>query len=223
MRMRPAVLSSVVPLLVLSGAAVAAPPEKPSAGAAVSYADAQHDAYRPPPVNGSEVPGGLPNPLLSNPALDVLQVDWAPVASSGKHGPGGYSASMTVAGVASAGGSYVSYGSFTSGDDDCQLYHFLTPGITAFAHAFCGTLEDGDRRFVGRVRGSQVVATATGSGGTLLTASFENARLPQPLQDAGSTLTRLSAFTCMQGEEGLGCRPNEVQDAATSALSYRLG
>lgn len=208
--------------IAIAGSATAAP-QRPEAGPAVSYADAADDAYRLTLPDGTSGPSPVPNAALSNRALDLRQVDWAPAARGAKRSAAGYVSSVMVTGDASPDGSYVSYGSFTSGGKECQLYHFLTPGITAFANAFCGTQADGDRAFIGRVSGGKVTATVTSGGGTLLSAVFDNTRLPQELVAAGSTLTNLSAFTCMQGEEGVGCRPHEVQDSATSALSYRVG
>lgn len=212
----------VVPAIGLSGAAGAAPPEPAQAGDPVSYTDLADDAYRLTLPDGSSAPAGVPDAARSIAPLDVLQVDWAPAANAHKRKGSGYVTSITVKGTASRDGSYVSYGHFTFGGDDCQLYHFLTPGITAFANAFCGTLEDGDRVFVGRVSGSRVVATTTTGGGTVLSAVFDNSRLPEELRAAGSTLHALAAFTCWQGDEGLGCRPYETQDAASSHLSYKL-
>lgn len=212
-------------LLVISAVGLAAPalaaaPGQEQAGDPVSFVDGAFDAYRTATSGTGDPQTSAPNPLLSDPALDIRLVEWAPVPSGGPREDGGYLTAITVTGAASEDGSYVSFGEFTYKGETCQLYHFLTPGIDAFANAFCGTIQDG-RTFVGRVSGS-VVTTTTADGGTRLSAVFDNSRLPAPLEKSGRTLDTLSAFTCMSAQEGLGCRPHEKQDVATSSLTYRL-
>ena len=186
------------------------------AGAPVSYTDPADDAY-----------GLAGNPALSQPAFDILEVRWAP-ASEVDEQQRGYSSSITVAGAARNDGAYVTYGEFASDipGERCQLYNILAPGSTAFANVFCGTTENGTRRFVGRVQGSQVTSTRTAAGGTLLIATFDDSALPPLLESAGRMLFRLSAFTCAADPDGpaagLRCGFEETLDEANTFNSYRL-
>jgi hypothetical protein len=223
-------LLGMVPLAVLAKA----PARAPEAGPPVHYTDQTDDAYRIQLAedvsrpNGEtihmSVPASIPDESKSQPAFDILRVDWRPVGYVNKRSPGGYSTSITVAGAARTDGSYVSYGEFSSDTpgEKCQLYHFLTPGIRSFGNAFCGTNETGTRRLIGQVQGGQVSVTQTPSGGTVLTATFDNRAIPALLQASNRTLEDLSAFTCVQGDEGLGCRLYEVFDSAASSLTYRV-
>jgi hypothetical protein len=179
------------------------------AGPPVSYTDDANDAL------------ALPTGAA---AVDIVQVGWAPGSDVDKQ-QGGYVTSLAVAGTALADRSYVSYGEFPSDvpGEQCQLYHFLTPGITAFANAFCGTTDNGTRRFVGRVEGSPVTSTPTAAGGTLLMATFDDSALPPTLEAAGRKLSNLSAFTCSNGPESPGgCAFHLILDEARSTLTYRV-
>lgn len=212
-------------LLMLPSPALAGKPQPPpQAGPPIFYTDQADDAYRIVLADDSSMPGVIPAPAMSQPAFDILRVDWAPVPYAKNRRGGGYLTSITVKGAAHADGSYVSFGVFPSNEpgEQCQLYHFLTPGITAFADAFCGVQELGTRRLVGRVQGGIVMAETTASGGTVLSANFDNRTIPPLLQESGRTLHDVSAFTCVQGDEGLGCRPYEVLDKAKSTLEYRI-
>jgi hypothetical protein len=154
---------------------------------------------------------------VSPSTFDILRVAWAPA-------PGGYSTSITVAGPARDDGSYVSFGVFPSdvAGEACELDHFLTPGTTAFADAFCGSPDRATRRFLGRVQGSQVTSTPTADGGTVLAATFDDSALPPLLDKAGRKLFGLSAFTCAAGPESPGCALDLFLDSATSTASYRV-
>lgn len=176
------------------------------AGAPVAYTDPADD-----------VVGPSTQPPVSPTAFDILHVAWEPA-------PGGYSTSITVAGAARADGSYVSFGVFPSdvAGEACELDHFLTPGTTAFADAFCGSPDGTTRRFIGRVQGSQVTSTPRADGGTVLTATFDDSALPPLLDAAGRKLFGLSASTCMSGQERPGCAFYLVLDSATSTASYRI-
>jgi hypothetical protein len=181
------------------------------AGAPVTYTDPSGDAH-----------GYAGLPTLSHPEVDIVQVGWAPGSNVDQH-QGGYVTSLTVAGTALADRSYVSYGEFSSDvpGEQCQLYHFLTPGITAFGNAFCG--EGNARRLVGRVEGSPVISTPTAAGGTLLMATFDDSALPPMLEAAGRELSNLSAFTCSTGPESPGgCAFYTIMDEARSTLTYRV-
>jgi hypothetical protein len=170
----------------------------------VSYTDQAGDAY----VDDRTCCGRSGAPLNQK-AFDILRVDWAPASK-------GYSTSITLAGTASEGGSYISFGSFDSADAGrCQLRHYLTPGTTAFAEILC----PGGRS--GRVQGGQVTATPTPAGGTLLAATFDSRAIPASLQAAGRTLHDLSASTCVGGGEADCSWANGV-DGATSSLTYRV-
>ena len=176
------------------------------AGPAVSYTDPPNDVVAP----------STPLPVSPS-AFEILNVAWAPA-------PGGYSTSITVAGLASDDGSYISFGVFPSDvtGEACELDHFLTPGTTAFAEAFCGPPDGTTRRLIGRVQGSQVTSTPTADGGTLLAATFDDSALPPLLEAAGRTLFGLSAYTCTKGPESPRCALDRVLDAATSTASYRV-
>ena len=222
MPVRRALVVACATAVTLAVPAIAGPPQSyPQAGPPVSYADQQHDAYRITLPDGSSRPALLADPQQSRPAYDVVAVDWAPVQPARKRDPGGYRTSITVLGEPSAAGSYVSYGRFTYDGEECMAYHFLTPGTDTYANVFCGFDPDGTRHFVGRIRGGPVTSSP-GSTGTVLTAVFDNRVLPAELA-AGRTLTDLSAFTCVSADEGRGCRPYEVLDAASSpGASYRI-
>ncbi|MEY2432101.1 MAG: hypothetical protein QOC92_1826 [Acidimicrobiaceae bacterium] len=175
-----------------------------------------------PPVSYTDAVNDAPGVATDAAAIDIVQVGWAPGFDVDTQ-RGGYSTSITVAGTARTDRWYVSYGVFTSDvpGEQCQLYNFLTPGITAYANAFCGSVNLGTRRLVGRVEGSQVTSTPTATGGTLLTATFDDSTLPPLLEASGRMLSNLSAFTCTGTTEGGGC---EIfpRDDATSTLTYRV-
>ena len=170
-----------------------------TAGPPVYYTDQADDA------NNTSTPNAA-----SQREYDILRVDWAPVPYVNEQSPGGYSTSMTVAGSAQDEGAYVSWGGF---GEDCQLYHRLIPGTTAYASAYCDS--SGLLPF-GRVEGGPVTSTPTPSGGTRLTATFDSRTIPPELEAAGRTLRNLSAYTCA---EKAVCKQ---LDWVYSALSYRI-
>ena len=192
------------------------PRDSATAGPPVSYTDPADDAY-----------GLAGHSALSQPAFDILLVRWAP-ASEVDQQLRGYSSSITVAGAARNDGAYVTYGDFPSDvpGERCQLYNILTPGSTAFANAFCGTIDEGTRRFIGSVQGGQVTSTRTAGGGTQLIATFDDSALPRLLEAGGRMLFRLSAFTCVADlngpAAGLRCGFGDVLDEANTFNSYRL-
>jgi len=186
--------------------------DRPETSEPVTYADKAGDAT-----------GGVPHGGLNQASFDILRVDWAPVARGDDHRRG-YSTSMTVAGAPREDGSYVSYGQFRSRGEWCQIYYILPPGATAYANAFCGTIDGGTRRFIGRVEGGRVTSTPT-AGGTTLTAIFEDPALPSELEAAGRRLYDLGAFTalCAAAQERPGeCKAHETLDDATSRQMYRV-
>jgi hypothetical protein len=173
-----------------------------TAGPPVHYTDQADDAYSPR--------GGPPNAELNQREFDILRVDWAPESY-------GYSTSITVAGSARADGEYISEGQFDPArtQGNCWLAHFLTPGTTAYANAFC------EGRFVARVEGGPVASTPTTSGGTRLTATFDNRAIPQEFE-AARNLHNLAAYTCPPSScEGAFLVTRWV-DSATSKLTYRV-
>jgi hypothetical protein len=184
-----------------------------TAGPPVYYTDQADDAY------GQD--GGPPNAALSQREFDILRVDWGPVAYVNEESPGGYSTSMTIAGPArdwDDNAMYVSWGQFGR---DCRLYHFLVPGTTAYANAFCDSYSGHPWGFVGRVEGGPVTSTPTQSGGTLLSATFDNRAIPMQLEWA-RTLHSLSAWTCTgRIDEPLNTCDGYL-DWARSFLSYRI-
>ena len=180
---------------------------------AVSYTDPEGDAF-----------GAAGNAALSQPAFDILQVRWAPATEVDPQ-LHGYSSSIAVAGTPRNDGTYVTWGEFTSDvpGERCELYHVLTPGSTAFANAVCGAAEDGTRRFVGRVQGTEVTATRTAEGGTLLMATFDDSALPRELEAGGRMLFKLSAYTCPGPPDApTGCWTYQATDVANSYDSYRI-
>lgn len=174
----------------------------------VSFSDGADDAYRLPGTTGAPPPVQPPNALLSDPSADILGAGFATVTTSkGNPNLKSYSATMTITGPADPDYSYVVAGEF---GPDCQLYHFLTPGITSSANAFCGSGET--RRFIGRISGSAVVL----NGSTLsATYTYMSKKLPSELA-TDTQLGPLFAFTCVSNLEGLGCQPQEVLDNALS-------
>lgn len=188
-----------------------------TAGPPVFHTDQAHDAY------GSDM---APNAALSQSSFDILRVDWGPVAYESEENPGGYSISITLAGSARTDGSYNSFGVFPSGDsrpgEECQLYHSLIPGTTAYANALCGSTERETRRLIGRVQGGPVTSAPTADGGTRLSATFDNRDLPSLLKAANRTLRDLSSFTCMQRGGRTDCTWYDNLDNASSTLTYRI-
>ena len=197
-------ISAVAALLALATLTVASP----AWAEEVTFSDGADDAYRVPGTTGSPPSAQPPNTLLSDPSADILEAGFATVTTS-KANPNhkSYSATMSITGPADPDYSYVVAGEFGA---DCQLYHFLTPGITSFANAFCGSGES--RRFIGRISGSAVVLN-----GTTLSATYTymSKKLPSELA-ADTQLGPLFAYTCVSGLEGLGCQPQEVLDNALS-------
>jgi hypothetical protein len=177
----------------------------------VSYTDETDDAS-----------GLAGQPGLSQPAFDIVYVEWAPASDVDGQPQSEYSTSIMVAGAARDGGIYVSYGQFRADGEQCQLYHFLTPGTTAFANAFCGATEQGTRRLVAHFDGSPVTSTPTAGGGTMLEATFNDAAAPSELEANGRMLFELSAFTCAGGPATMGCGYHETLDYAQSWRSYRI-
>ena len=175
---------------------------------------------RQPRVSYTDDAGDAIGPADEAAALDILHVEWAPGSNAGASR--GYATSITIGGVAGPY-SYISYGVFPSDvpGEQCQLYHLLMPGTAASANAFCGSIDLGTRRLVGRVTGGPVRSTPTASGGTLLAATFDDAALPQLLEAAGGMLTNLSAFTCFDtGPDACGF--NQISDQAMSSLAFRV-
>lgn len=187
------------------------PPAPGTPGPPVSYRDDAGDAD-----------GLAPYGALNQPAFDILRVGWAPASHVDDQLTRGYATSITIAGAASDDGSYVSYGEFYSDvpGETCQLYHFLTPGATAFANAFCGSIDAGTRRFVGAVQGGRVRSTSTMAGGTVLVATFDDSALPAFVEAGGRMLWELSAFTCSEPMRAAGC--TYVDDHAASRVDYQL-
>src|SRR5207249_1886709 len=91
------------------------PQERAMAGPPVAYADPAGDAYGP-----------AGNRALSQPAFDILHVEWAPASEVGEQQVG-YTSSITVAGVARNDSGYVTYGDFPSDvpGERCQLYNIV--------------------------------------------------------------------------------------------------
>jgi hypothetical protein len=174
----------------------------------VTFSDGADDAYRVPGYPERPPASQRPSADLSDPSADILQAGFA--NAKGNANRRSYTATMTVTGPVDPAYSYVVYGEFGA---DCQLFHFLTPGIRSFANAFCGS---GDtRRLIGRISGSPVV-----QNGTTLTASYTymTKRLPPELA-ADTQLGPLAAFSCVSGLEGLGCHVQDQLDVAQSPLT----
>ena len=165
----------------------------------------------------------VPAPATGEPESDIVRVGWGPASDVDGEGHEGYFTSILIAGPVRDGGAFVSYGEFPSDvpGETCQLYHLLTPGTTAFANAFCGSVSAGTRRLVGRVQGGPVTSTTTAAGGILIQAKFDDSALPPLLEAQGRMLSTLSAFTCT-GWENSGCDAVDILDFARSTLTYRL-
>lgn len=187
-------------------------------GPAASYDDYSGDASG----GASGATGSSQAAALSQPSLDILRVAWDPI-SYGEHGRRGYSTSITIAGPAHEDGAYVSYGFFTSDGQSCQLYNILEVGIGAYANAFCGSLHDGTRRFLGRIDGRVVTSSPTADGGTTLVGIFDDPAVPTELQAYGRKLYDLSAFTALCSSGSDGCRMHGAEmDWVTSTKSFRV-
>jgi hypothetical protein len=189
-----------------------------TAGPPVFHTDQADDAY------GQDAP---PNAALSQPAFDILRVDWGPASYVSEGRRWGYSISIDLKGSARADGSYTSAGLFPSNDprpeEGCQLFHSLVPGTTAFASAMCGSNET--RREVGRLRGSAVTVTPTAGGGTRISATFDDRDVPPELEAADRRLQDLYTWTCMQRGGGTDCSYYvhvDILDVALSKVSYRI-
>lgn len=188
------------------------------------WAESSHDAvaYRD---DSGDATGGIPHGAVNQRSFDILRVEWARVSYADDH-ERGYSTSITVAGTPGDDGSYVTYGVFASDQpgESCQLYNILIPGAAAFANAFCGSIDAGTRRFIGRVDGSRVTSRPT-AGGTLIMATFDDPVIPRQLEVAGRTLFDLAAFTALCARDPARpeeCRVDEVLDEAVSTESYRV-
>ena len=188
-------ITALATLLALTTLTIASP----AWAEEVSFSDGAHDAYRIPGNNGMPLADQPPNPLLSDPGADILDVGLATVATSkGNAGRKSYSVTMSITGPADKGYNYVVAGKF---GEDCDLFHFLTPGTTSVANAFC----DGTSRFIGQIVGSAVVAN-----GTTLTATFTYMPKKLPAELAADTqLGPLYAYTCSTGDE---CRSDQIID-----------
>ena len=186
--------------------------EPGAVGPTASYEDAAGDAH-----------GAAGIEALSQPSFDILRVTWSPV-SYDEQGRRGYSTSITVKGPPRRDGAYVSYGFFADASGDrCELYNILELGTSAYAHAFCGSVEDGTRRFLGRMDGRPVTARATAAGGTTLVGTFDDPVVSFVLEAADRTLHNLSAFTAMCSPSPGRCATHdEVWDWADSTLSFRV-
>lgn len=179
---------------------------------AAAYEDLAGDAH-----------GGAQLGALSQPAFDILQVDWNP-ASYSEAGRRGYSTSITIAGPAHEDGVYISYGYFVSDvrGEECQLYHILELGTPAYAHAFCGSIWNGTRRFLGRMDGRPVTSNPTAAGGTTLVGTFDDPVVPSQLEAAGRRLYNLSALTAMCAPSPDRCSADQEVDWASSTRLYRV-
>ena len=186
-------------------------PEPGPVGPAASFEDPSRDAH-----------GAAGIEALSQPSFDLLRVAWDPV-SYGEQGRRGYSTSITIAGPAREDGAYVAYGFFFSGGEECELYHILELGMPAYAHGFCGSTDDGTRRFLGRMNGRPVTSSPTAAGETTLVGTFDDPVVPYALEGSGRTLYSLSAFTALCSPSADGCATHhEVWDWASSTQSFRV-
>lgn len=187
-------------------------------GPATSYEDSSGDAT----AGAGGAVGSSQAAPVSQPSFDILNVAWSPVSYT-EQGRRGYSTSITIAGPAHPDGAYVSYGRFTSDGQSCELYNILEVGTRAYANAFCGSVYDGTRRFLGRVDGRLVTTTPATGGGTTLVGIFDDPAVPAELQAYGRKLYDLSAFTAMCSPGPDGCRTYDSEmDWVTSPKSFRV-
>lgn len=187
-------------------------------GPAASYDDYADDA------NGGAggAAGSSQAAPLSQPSFDILSVAWSPVSYS-EPSRRGYSTSIRIAGPAHPDGAYVTYGRFTSDGQNCELYNILEVGVRAYANAFCGSVYDGTRRFLGRMDGRLVTSSGTADGGTTLVGTFDDPTVPTELQAYGRKLYDLAAFTamCSPGPDGCRVYDNEM-DWVSSPKTFRV-
>ena len=163
--------------------------------------DGSDDAYRVPGATWSPPAAQPPSALLSDPVADIVSGTFATVS------PGrSYSAAMEISGTPSGSYNYYVAGQFGT---DCYLYHYLTPGRTAVANAFCGP----DHTFAGSISGSPVVQT-----GRRLSATFkyQSVHLPAELR-ADPQLRGLFAYTCTNEHGSRSCPAATVLDWAEAA------
>ena len=188
----------------------------PALAEETSFTDGEHDAYNLSGGDSAPPSAQPPNPLLSDPNADILEAGFA-TATPAQGGPNhsAYTASITIKELAEDGYNYVVAGNFGT---DCQIYHFLTPGITSFANAFCGTGEE--RRFIGRISGSAVV-----QDGNTVTATYTymSKKLPAELA-ADPELGGLFAFSCVGGTADIGCGVDkpELDVARDNLATFRI-
>lgn len=180
----------------------------PASAATTTFTDGADDAYRLPEQPGWPISKQPPNPTLSDPTADILSVTLTNVASTRKQLVS-YSVSMTITGTPDAGYSYVVAGDFGS---SCTLYHFLTPGYTARANAFCDI--NGQYTYIGYIDGGAI--TVNGST-TSAVFTYDPRRLPAQLK-ADRELSPVYGYSCVSGAGGRGCHSNEVLDVATGGL-----
>lgn len=181
-------------------------------GPAASYDDPGDDAH-----------AGSYAGALSQPSLDLLHVAWNPVSYEDP-GRRGYSTSITIAGAARQEAVYVSWGRFADrSGGQCQLYNILRLGAPAHANVFCGYVEDGTRRFLGRVSGRPVTSIPAAAGGTTIVGTFDDPVVPSELEAADRRLDGLSAFSATCSPRSGECTVYAQEwDWVSSFLSFRV-
>ena len=173
----------------------------------VTFQDNAGDAYRvlgPAPLWPQ--PDQPPVAALSDEQADMVEVSLSTVTR--KPNSHVYTASIRIEGTPSPDYSYVISGKF---NQNCWIFHFLTPGITSKANLFCDRDTDptGPLEFIGRLSGSAVTLE-----GNTVTAEYTVDNSIPPELAADRVIRDLVAFSCVSGLEGKGCRPAEVLDTA---------
>ncbi|HVE64844.1 MAG TPA: hypothetical protein VNB94_13725 [Mycobacteriales bacterium] len=161
--------------------------------------DQQDDAYEDSP--------GLPNPLFSDPALDITAIEWA------KSGRDNFTVTMTIKGTPKTGVNY--YPSAEVGDAH-EVYWILNVGSTAFYNVFA--LDPATGKQTGQV--STTYGSAVQVSGNTVSATFsaKRNRLPATLRD-NPVLGPFGGLTCVAPEN---CNGGRTYDIARSPADTRF-
>ena len=187
----------------------------PGLADAPQIVDDADDAYRYPDSPVGQPAKKPPNPLMSNPAADMLSVAFTNAAPRQPGHDGGYSVAVTVAGEPHATYNYLVGGMW--GDDDCYVIHFLKAGETRDANLTC---YEGDKsRHIGKISGSIVSIDRNTIRASF---SFRRFTLPGGLK-VDPEIRELYAMSCPVTSKSWGCNDDVIDWAfADSATTFRI-